>query len=167
MMNGQEKSDSAIVAVKSPNKAGSPVAEAMEPRAGTKGNVGQQSTHRAQDRARVTQALDRVREAARLRKKERFTALLHHVNVDTLRAAFYALQRKAAPGVDGITWQDYEAEAPAQGSARTGSQGSVPTATVSPDVHTEGGWKAAAAGDCRSGGQDRPGCNGHGAQRHL
>jgi len=110
MMNGQEKSDSAIVAVKSPNKAGSPVAEATEPRAGTKGNVGQQSTHRAQDRARVTQALDRVRKAARLRKKERFTALLHHVNVDTLRTAFYALKRRAAPGVDGITWQDYEAD---------------------------------------------------------
>jgi RNA-directed DNA polymerase len=110
MMNGQEKSDPAIVAVKSPNKAGSPVAEATEPRAGTKGNVGQQSTHRAQDRARVTQALDRVRKAARLRKKERFTALLHHVNVDTLRTAFYALKRKAAPGVDGMTWQDYEAE---------------------------------------------------------
>jgi RNA-directed DNA polymerase len=58
----------------------------------------------------VTQALDRVRKAARLRKKERFTALLHHVNVDTLRTAFYALKRKAAPGVDGITWQDYEAD---------------------------------------------------------
>ncbi len=110
MMNGQEKSDSAIVAVKSLNKAGSSVAEAMEPRAGTKGNVGQQRTHRAQDRARVTQSLDRVRKAARLRKKERFTALLHHVNVDTLRTAFYALKRKAAPGVDGITWQDYEAD---------------------------------------------------------
>jgi RNA-directed DNA polymerase len=110
MMNGQEKSDSAIVAVKSPNKAGSPVAEATEPRAGTKGNVGQQSTHRAQDRARVTQALDRIRKAARLRKKERFTALLHHVNVDTLRTAFYALKRRAAPGVDGITWQDCEAD---------------------------------------------------------
>jgi len=110
MMNGQEKSDSAIVAVKSPNKAGSPVAEATEPRAGTKGNVGQQNTHRAQDRARVTQALDRIRKAARLRKKERFTALLHHVNVDTLRTAFYALKRRAAPGVDGITWQDYEAD---------------------------------------------------------
>lgn len=110
MMNGQEKSDSAIVAVKSPNKAGSLAAEAMEPRAGTKGNVGQQSTHRAQDRARVTQALDRVRKAARLRKKERFTALLHHVNIDILRTAFYALRRKAAPGVDGMTWQDYEAD---------------------------------------------------------
>src|SRR5271169_5673514 len=110
MMNGQEKSDSGIVAVKSTNKAGQPGAELAEPRPETKGNVGQQSTHRAQDRARVSQALDRVRKAARLRKKERFTALLHHVNVDTLRTAFYALRRKAAPGVDGMTWRDYEAD---------------------------------------------------------
>src|ERR1700737_2253524 len=109
MVNGQEKSDSGIVAVKSTNKAGQPGAELAEPRPETKGNVGQQSTHRAQDRARVTQALDRVRKAARLRKKERFTALLHRVNVDTLRTAFYALRRKAAPGVDGMTWRDYEA----------------------------------------------------------
>jgi group II intron reverse transcriptase/maturase len=58
----------------------------------------------------VTQALDRVREAARQRKKERFTALLHHVNVDTLRQAFYALKRTAAAGVDGLTWADYEAD---------------------------------------------------------
>ena len=58
----------------------------------------------------MTQALDRVRQAARQRKKERFTALLHHVNPDTLRLAFYALKRKAAPGVDGVTWDDYEAE---------------------------------------------------------
>jgi RNA-directed DNA polymerase len=59
--------------------------------------VGQQSTHRAQSRIRVTQALDRVRQAARQRKKERFTGLLHHINVDTLKTAFYALKRKAAP----------------------------------------------------------------------
>jgi len=110
MMNGQEKSDSAIVAVKSPNKAGSPVAEAMEPRAGTKGNAEQQRMHRTQSRARMSQALDRVRKAARLRKKERFTALFHHINVDTLRTAFYALRRKAAPGVDGMTWRAYEAD---------------------------------------------------------
>jgi RNA-directed DNA polymerase len=82
----------------------------VEPRLGTKGNAGQQSTHRSQSRVRVTQALDRVRHAARQRKKEQFTALLHHVSVDTLRTAFYALQRKAAPGVDGVTWQDYEAD---------------------------------------------------------
>ncbi len=109
-MNDQEKSDTGIVAVKSPNKAGSPAAEAVEPRPGTKGNAGQQSTHRTQTRARVSQALDRVRQAARLGKKERFTALLHHINVDTLRLAFYALKRKAAAGVDGVTWQDYEAD---------------------------------------------------------
>ena len=58
----------------------------------------------------MTQALGRVRLAARQRKKEQFTALLHHINVDTLRTAFYALKRKAAPGVDGMTWQDYEAD---------------------------------------------------------
>jgi RNA-directed DNA polymerase len=109
-MHDLEKSDSAVVAAKSPNKAGSPAAEAVEPRAGTKGNADQQSTHRTQTRGRVTQALNRVRQAARQRKKERFTALFHHVNVDTLGTAFYALKRKAAAGVDGVTWQDYEAD---------------------------------------------------------
>jgi RNA-directed DNA polymerase len=57
----------------------------------------------------VTQALDRARKVAKERKKEQFTALLHHVSVETLRTAFYALKRKAAPGVDGMTWRDYEA----------------------------------------------------------
>src|SRR5215467_7351859 len=109
-MHDLEKSDSAIVAVKPPNKAGLPVAEAVEPRAGAKGNADQQSTHWTQSRKRVTQALSRVRQAARHRKKERFTALLHHLNVDTLLTAFLALKRKAAPGVDGMTWQDYEAD---------------------------------------------------------
>jgi hypothetical protein len=109
-MHDLEKSDSAIVAVKPPNKAGPPAAEAVEPRAGAKGNADQQSTHRTQSRKRVTQALSRVRQAARQRRKERFTALLHHVNADTLRTAFFALRRKAAPGVDGVTWQDYEAD---------------------------------------------------------
>ncbi|WP_348625957.1 maturase [Mesorhizobium sp. LSJC280B00] len=58
----------------------------------------------------MSQSLNRVWKAARLRKKERFTALFHHINVDTLRTAFYALRRKAAPGVDGMTWKDYEAD---------------------------------------------------------
>src|ERR1700726_1793427 len=109
-MHGPEKSDSAVVAVKPPNKAGLPAAEAVEPRAGTKGNADQKSTARPQTRERVTQELNRVRKAARQRKKERFTALLHHVNVDTLGTAFLALKRKAAAGVDGVTWQDYEAD---------------------------------------------------------
>jgi group II intron reverse transcriptase/maturase len=109
-MQGHEKSDSAIVAKKPPNKAGKPAAEAVERRAGTKGNTGQQSTRRAQIRESVSQALERVRKAARQRKKEKFTALLHHINVETLEVAFYALKRKAAPGVDGVTWQEYEAD---------------------------------------------------------
>jgi len=57
----------------------------------------------------VSQRLDRVRNAARQRKKEKFTALLHHVSVDRLLESFLALKRRAAPGVDGMTWQDYDA----------------------------------------------------------
>ena len=109
-MHDPEKSDSGIVVTKPTNETGRPVAEPVEPRPGTKGNADQQSTHRAQSRARVTQALGRVRQAARQRKKEQFTALLHHISIDTLRTAFYALKRKAAPGVDGMTWHDYEAD---------------------------------------------------------
>src|SRR6201997_3431636 len=110
MMHGREKSDPVIVAGKPANKAAAAAAEPVEPRTGTEGKAGQQSTLRAQDRDRVSQALARVRQAARLRKKERFTALLHHVDTSLLRLAFYALKREAAPGVDGVTWQDYEAD---------------------------------------------------------
>ena len=110
MMYGREKSDLAIVATKPANNAGRPAAEWVEPRAGTEGNTGQSRTRRTQSRYSVSQGLDRVRNAARQRKKERFTALLHHVTVDLLRDAFLALKRRAAPGVDGVTWQDYEAK---------------------------------------------------------
>lgn len=108
MMDEPEKSDSAVVAVKLANKAELSAAEPMEPRAETKGNADQQSTRRAQNRGSVTQALDRVRKAARERKKEKFTALLHHVDVPMLETAFYAMKRAAAPGVDGMTWKTYE-----------------------------------------------------------
>ena len=107
MMNGPEKSDSAIVAVKPANKVGQPAAEWAEPRAGTEGNAGQSRTRRTQGRGSVSQGLDRVRHAARQRKKEKFTALLHHVTIDLLRDSFLALKRRAAPGVDGVTWEDY------------------------------------------------------------
>ena len=110
MMNGRERSDPAIVAVKPTNKAGQPVAEPGEPREGTEGNADQQSTRRAQDRESVSQALDRVRTAARHRKKERFTTLFHHLSLDLFREAFLALKRDAAPGVDGLSWPDYEAD---------------------------------------------------------
>jgi RNA-directed DNA polymerase len=110
MMHDREKSHSAIVAAKPTNKAGSPAAEPAEPRAGTKRNAGEQSTLRTQSRERVSQALDRVRQAARLKRKEKFTALFHHLSVDLFREAYFALKRDAAPGVDGLTWQTYEAD---------------------------------------------------------
>src|SRR5204862_493393 len=82
--------------------------EPVEPRTETKGNAGQQSTRRAQDRESVSQALERVRRAARQGKKEKFTTLLHHITPAMLRTAFYAMKRDAAPGVDGMTWDTYE-----------------------------------------------------------
>lgn len=109
MTNGPEKSDSVVVAVKPANKGGQPAAEWAEPRTGTKGNAGRPHMRRTQSRDSVSQGLDRVRNAARQRKKEKFTSLLHHISVDLLREAFLALKRRAAPGVDGVTWEDYEA----------------------------------------------------------
>jgi hypothetical protein len=116
----------------------------------------------------VTQALDRVRKAAKLRKKEQFTALLHHINVDLLRTAFYALKRRAAPGVDGVTWEDYEADLePRLADLHTRPTRRISPATLPPNVHTEGGRDAAAVSHRRPGRENRPGRNRYGAQRHL
>src|SRR5580700_7937086 len=168
-MHDPEKSDSGIVATTPTNRAGVPVAEPVEPRPGTKGNADQQSTHRAQSRARVTQALGRVRLAARQRKKEQFTALLNHINVDTLRMTFYALKRKAAPGVDGMTWQDYEADLELRIEDLHGRvhRGAYRPATIPPGLHRQGGLKTTAVSDRRPRGQDRPGRDRDGAQCHL
>ena len=73
-----------------------------------KENIVQPNTHPTQSGERVSQGLGGVREAAKKRRQERFTALLHHVSVDLLRDSYYALKRQAAPGVDGVTWQEYE-----------------------------------------------------------
>src|SRR3989454_5341190 len=110
MMHGRGKSDAAIVAGKPTNKAERSAAEPVEPRAVAKGNANQQSTRRAQSRASVSQALERIRQAARDRKKEKFTALFHHLSTDLLEEAFFELKEDAAPGVDGLTWRDYEAD---------------------------------------------------------
>ena len=117
MVHGHEKSDPAIVAVKPANEAETAMeqstavptaAESVEPRAGTEGNADQQSTCRTQSRASVSQALERIRKVARERKKEKFTALFHHISVELLGDAFYELKQDAAPGVDRLTWEDYE-----------------------------------------------------------
>ena len=103
-----EKSDCAVVPVKQPNKGGQPSAEAVEGRAQTEENIVKSRMHPTRSGKRMSQGLDGVRKAARERKQERFTALLHHLNVGLLRDSFSALQRQASPGVDGVTWQEYE-----------------------------------------------------------
>ena len=110
MMHGHEKSDAAIVAVKPANNAEQSAAESVEPRAETEGNAGQQSTCRAQSRVSVSQALERIRKVARERKKEKFTALFHHLSIELLEDSFDELKQNAAPGVDGLTWKAYDAD---------------------------------------------------------
>lgn len=108
MTNDHRESDRPAVPVKSPNKAGPTVAEGTEGRGLAKGNLPEQNTPRTQGRSGVRSALERVRQAARKDGKARFTALLHHVyNPEMLKAAYLALKREAAPGVDGQTWRGY------------------------------------------------------------
>lgn len=109
-MNGGGKSDGRTVPAKRANKGGgapSP-AERVEGRRPAKGNSGQQNRHRAQERERLQHALDRVRQKASKEKETQFTTLWHHVyDVGRLREAYFRLQRRSAPGVDGETWEDY------------------------------------------------------------
>jgi group II intron reverse transcriptase/maturase len=108
MVNGRGKSDSPVVPPKPPNKAVGPAAEAVEGRGLAKGNSLERNATRTQSRSGAPSALERVRQAARRDSKQRFTALLHHVyDVERLRAAYHALKRDAAPGVDGETWRHY------------------------------------------------------------
>ena len=107
-MNGVEKSDSVILAVKPANKGTSVPAESMERRTEPKGNSGSQSTCRTQRRESVTQAADRIRQFVQQEPRERLTALLHHVTADALRWAFFQLRKDAAAGADGWTWRMYE-----------------------------------------------------------
>jgi RNA-directed DNA polymerase len=108
MMHEGEKSDPAIVAAKPTNEAERSAAEPVEPRAGAEGNAERHSTPRTPSRTRVTPGLERIRQTAREKKKERFTALLHHITPELLEAEFFALKEHAAAGVDGMRWRDYE-----------------------------------------------------------
>jgi RNA-directed DNA polymerase len=103
----QEKSDCAVIPVNQPNNERHS-AEAGEGRAQTQENITQSHMRPTQSGKRMSQRLRGVRQAARERKQERFTALLHHLSVRLLRDSFYALKRQASPGVDGVTWQEYE-----------------------------------------------------------
>ena len=107
-MNGPEKSDSPIVAAKPANEAARAAEEQVEPRGGTKENADPQTTVRTQSREAVSHAQARIREAVTRNRAQPLTTLLHHVSVDVLRAGFFGLKKNAAPGVDGLTWTQYE-----------------------------------------------------------
>jgi group II intron reverse transcriptase/maturase len=107
MKHEPEKSDPGVVALKLTNKPDRLGAESVERRPGTAGNAGENHTYRTQCRGSVPQDLNRVRERARANKKERFTALMHHVTVELLRWAYFRLARDVAAGEDGQTWAQY------------------------------------------------------------
>ena len=107
-MHVSEESHSGIVPMNHSNKDGRSSAENAEERPLIKENAGQPNTYPTQSGKGVSQGLAGGRKAARENKEMKFTALLHHLTVDLLRESFYSLKRKAAPGVDGVTWQEYE-----------------------------------------------------------
>ena len=107
-MYASEESHSSILPMNRSNKDRKSLAESEEGRPLIKENAHQPNTHPTQSEERVSQGLARVRKAAREHKEMKFTALLHHLTVALLRESFYSLKRKAAPGVDGVTWQEYE-----------------------------------------------------------
>jgi RNA-directed DNA polymerase len=104
---GQE-SDSGVVPMKGSNKGGQPTAESLEGRPETKENVREPRMRPTQGGLRMSQGLEGVRQAAKERKQEKFTALLHHLTIDLLRECFYNIKRSAAAGVDKMTWKAYE-----------------------------------------------------------
>jgi hypothetical protein len=109
--NVGRESDGRVVPTKGQNKGGShSPAEGLEERRPTKENTGQTAASQMQSWNNALAGLHRVREAAKRDKRLRFTALLHHVSVALLSSSFYALKREAAPGVDGVTWQEYETD---------------------------------------------------------
>jgi RNA-directed DNA polymerase len=104
------ESDGCVLPSKCPNKGGQSPAEGMEGRQPTKENIGQATAPRTQSRISEWNDLLGVRKAARKDKRTRFTALLHHVTVNLLRDSYFALKRDAAPGVDGMSWKEYETD---------------------------------------------------------
>ena len=106
-MNGRRKSDGSVVPARPPNNTGTPVAEAVEEREPAEGNAASKTHAGLRAGQGASSALDRVRLRAMEEKEARFTALLHHVDVERLRAAYRALNPRAATGVDGVTWRTY------------------------------------------------------------
>src|SRR5713101_6365077 len=144
-MYGGGESYSGVVPAKQPNKGGRPSAEGVEGRPLTEENTGQTNQRRTPRRESGPSGLDRVRKAAKKKGgKVRFTALLHHVSVDRLRDSYHSLKKKAAPGVDGVTWQEYGEGLEARLSGLHGRihSGGVSSATVEANMDPVRRWAA-------------------------
>ena len=169
MMHDRGKSDDPVVPARPPNKAPVGVAEVVEGRGSPEGNAASSTRSGLSAGQSAPSGLDRVRHVARTDKDVRFTALLHHVDVDRLRTAYRAIRAKAAPGVDGITWHEYgqDLEENLEGLHARVHSGSYRAKPSLKGVHTEARWAAAAARDRRVGGQDPAAGGGRGAERDL
>ena len=134
------KSDGRVLPTKCPNKCGNPQAEGMEGRRPAKENAEQTTTSQTQSWNDALSGLRGVREAAKRDKRLRFTALLHHVSFTLLANSFYALKRGAAPGVDGLTWQEYETDLDKRlGDLHSRVHRSISRATFQESLYSQGG----------------------------
>ena len=168
-MHGGGESYSGIVPAKQSNEGRGGPKEIVEGRPLTKENMEEPNPYRTQSRESGPSGLDRVRQAAKGDKKLRFTALLHHVNVELLRSSYYSLKKQAAAGVDGVTWQEYgdgleERLADLHGRIH---RGAYQAQTVTKSLDTESRWKATAIGNRGAGRQSRPARGGEGSQPDL
>jgi hypothetical protein len=172
-MYASGESDEPVVPAKRLNKEEQSLAESVEGSGSTKGNTDEAFTRRTQGRERVSQGLGGVREAARRDKKQKFTALLHHVTTGLLRDSYDSLKRTAAPGVDGMTWQQYgegleeRLQDLHDRGPLWGPFGRLSRPTVEENIHTQSRWPTAAIRDRRAGGQDCSTGRGDGSQPDL
>jgi len=166
MMHGREDSDSAIVAKKSANNVEQSTAESTEPRAETKGKAIASTTRRTQGRESVSPGLDRL--PANSTGKERFTALLHHVDVDLLSQAYHWLKRDAAAGVDGVTWRAYGVDLQANlADLHDRVHRGAYRAAIAASDDSEARWPRAPARHRLVGRQDCPACARRGLERDI
>jgi RNA-directed DNA polymerase len=168
-MNVGRESDGRVLPGKYPNKDGKSSAEGAEGRRPAKENTGQTTASQMQSWGNALDGLDRVRKAAKRDKRLRFTALLHHVSVALLSNGFYALKREAVPGVDGLTWQEYEADLDKRLEdlhSRVHTR-YVSSATFQESLHPQSGRTTEATGHSGPGGQNRSTCGGQDPQSNL
>ena len=173
------ESDNCEVPTKAPNKDPQGSAEGLEGRRlilrfSAKENTGESNPSRTGDGTIGLRGLQGVREAAKKDKGKRFTALLHHVDEALLKASFYSLKRDAAPGVDRVTWQEYEQGVEERIKDLHGrvhlfalARGRLPRTAITTSLHTETRWAATPARNSRTGGQDCPTGSGYGPRADL